>query len=65
MEGVKRSEKARGLPAISQGYDLGIGEYFGWDPNLVRLAFALSILLPGPQLLVYLALWLVIPRAAA
>ncbi|MBD0024183.1 PspC domain-containing protein [Gordonia pseudamarae] len=43
----------------------GIGEYFGWDPNLVRLAFALSILLPGPQLLVYLALWLVIPRAAA
>ncbi|MFZ2240136.1 MAG: PspC domain-containing protein [Gordonia amarae] len=43
----------------------GLGEYFGWDPNLVRLAFALSILLPGPQFLVYLVLWVVIPRASA
>lgn len=43
----------------------GLAEYFGWDPNLVRLAFVLSILLPGPQFLVYLVLWVVIPRASA
>lgn len=41
----------------------GIAEYFGWDSTLVRVAFVASILLPGPQLLLYLALWLIIPRA--
>ncbi|HLS78315.1 MAG TPA: PspC domain-containing protein [Nocardia sp.] len=40
----------------------GIAEYFGWNPNIVRLAFVLSCLLPGPQFLLYLALWLLIPR---
>ncbi len=28
---------------------------------MVRLVFVASILLPGPQLLVYLALWLAMP----
>ena len=39
----------------------GIAERFGWDPTLVRLVFVLSIFLPGPQILAYLILWLVIP----
>ncbi|HMS76274.1 PspC domain-containing protein [Gordonia sp. (in: high G+C Gram-positive bacteria)] len=43
----------------------GIAEYFDWDPNLVRLVFVLSTMLPGPQLLVYAVLWLVIPRASS
>ncbi|MBU3061541.1 PspC domain-containing protein [Nocardia sp. NEAU-G5] len=41
----------------------GIAEYFGWDATLVRLLFVLSCLLPGPQFLVYLALWIVVPQA--
>jgi phage shock protein PspC (stress-responsive transcriptional regulator) len=28
----------------------------------VRLLFVLSIVLPGPQVLIYLLLWVVIPR---
>ena len=40
----------------------GIAKRFGWDPTLVRVLFVLSIVLPGPQLLLYLVLWLVIPR---
>lgn len=40
----------------------GIAEYFGWDPTAVRLAFALSIVLPGPQVLIYLIAWIVLPR---
>ncbi|MBD0859868.1 PspC domain-containing protein [Gordonia sp. zg691] len=40
----------------------GIAERWGWDPTLVRVLFILSLLLPGPQVLLYLALWIVIPR---
>lgn len=39
----------------------GIAERLGWDPTLVRLLFALSIFLPGPQFIVYLVLWIVVP----
>jgi phage shock protein C len=39
----------------------GIAEYMGWDPNAVRLAAALSILLPGPQVIAYLIAWIVLP----
>lgn len=40
----------------------GIAQYFGLDPALVRVAFVLSLLLPGPQVLVYLVLWVVMPK---
>lgn len=41
----------------------GLGEYFGIDPNIVRLIFLL-LLLPGgvPGPLVYIILWLVMPE---
>lgn len=41
----------------------GIAEYFGWDPTLVRLAFIalLFVPIPGPQALLYLVAWIVIP----
>jgi phage shock protein PspC (stress-responsive transcriptional regulator) len=39
----------------------GLGRRFGMPPNLVRLLFVLSIILPGPQFIIYLALWIVIP----
>lgn len=40
----------------------GIAEYFGWSANIVRLLFVLSCLLPGPQFIIYLVLWLIIPK---
>ncbi|MET8650255.1 MULTISPECIES: PspC domain-containing protein [Nocardia] len=40
----------------------GLAEYFGWNANVVRLLFVLSCLLPGPQFILYLALWLIIPK---
>jgi len=40
----------------------GIAERFGLSAGLVRLLFVVSIVLPGAQFLVYLALWIVIPR---
>jgi phage shock protein PspC (stress-responsive transcriptional regulator) len=33
----------------------------GWKPGTVRLLFVLSCLLPGPQFLIYLLLWIIIP----
>lgn len=40
----------------------GLADYFGVDSTWVRVAFAVSILLPGPQILLYLLLWLIIPK---
>lgn len=40
----------------------GIARYFGWSPSVVRAVFVVSCLLPGPQFLVYLVLWLLMPK---
>ncbi len=40
----------------------GLGERFGVPANVVRLIFVLSCLLPGPQVVIYLALWVIMPR---
>ncbi|HZN76967.1 MAG TPA: PspC domain-containing protein [Micromonosporaceae bacterium] len=40
----------------------GLGRRFGLAPNLVRLLFVLSCLLPGPQFVVYIVLWIMIPN---
>ena len=34
---------------------------FGWNATIVRLAFLLSLLLPGPQIVIYVILWVLIP----
>jgi phage shock protein PspC (stress-responsive transcriptional regulator) len=39
----------------------GLAYRFGLRPNLVRLLFIASCLLPGPQILIYLILWVIIP----
>lgn len=46
---------------VIAGVCAGIGRRFGWSPNLVRLAFLISCLLPGPQFLIYIALWIIVP----
>ena len=43
----------------------GLADYFGLDPTLVRVLFIASCLLPGPQLLLYVILWFVMPDARA
>ena len=39
----------------------GLARRFGMSSGTMRLIFVLSCLLPGPQFLVYLALWLILP----
>jgi phage shock protein PspC (stress-responsive transcriptional regulator) len=43
------------------GVCAALARRFGVSATIVRVAFVVSIVLPGPQLLLYLALWLLIP----
>ncbi len=43
------------------GVCAGIARRYGWSPTVVRLLFVLSCLLPGPQVLIYILLWAVLP----
>ncbi|MFP3714302.1 PspC domain-containing protein [Puerhibacterium sp. TATVAM-FAB25] len=50
------------------GVCAGVADYFGWDRTAVRLLTVASLLLPGPQVLAYLVLWVLVPdehKAAA
>jgi len=47
---------------VIAGVCAGIAYRFGWDPTLVRVIAVLSILLPGPQVLAYILLWIVMPN---
>jgi phage shock protein PspC (stress-responsive transcriptional regulator) len=47
------------------GVCAGLARRFGLRPNLVRLLFVLSVLLPGPQVLIYLVLWIIMPDEEA
>ncbi|MER6052293.1 PspC domain-containing protein [Streptomyces sp. BHT-5-2] len=43
------------------GVCAGLARRFGTSPATMRVIFLLSCLLPGPQFLVYLALWILLP----
>lgn len=44
------------------GVCAGLAQRFGWRANTVRLLFVLSCLLPGPQFVIYLVLWFIMPK---
>jgi phage shock protein PspC (stress-responsive transcriptional regulator) len=44
------------------GVCAGLARRFGMKPNTMRLIFVVSCLLPGPQFLIYLALWILLPN---
>ena len=47
---------------VVAGVCAGIAAYFGIDPTLVRLAFALFTIFGGAGVLLYLVAWIVIPE---
>lgn len=51
----------RGHGRVIAGVCAALAERFGLSPNLVRVLFVLSLLLPGPQTIVYVILWILIP----
>ncbi|HIV56967.1 MAG TPA: PspC domain-containing protein [Candidatus Stackebrandtia faecavium] len=43
------------------GVCAGLADRFGISRTIMRVIFVLSCLFPGPQFLIYLALWLMVP----
>jgi phage shock protein PspC (stress-responsive transcriptional regulator) len=57
LSGLARPRNDR----LVAGVCSGIAHRYGLSATTVRLLFLLSLLLPGPQVLVYVALWVLIP----
>jgi phage shock protein PspC (stress-responsive transcriptional regulator) len=43
------------------GVCAGLAERFGTTPSTMRLIFVISCILPGPQFLIYIVLWILMP----
>lgn len=55
--GLVRPKRGR----VIAGVCAGVARRFGWSAWLVRVLFIVSCVLPGPQFVAYLALWLLMP----
>jgi len=40
------------------GVCAGVADYFDMDPTLVRILWALATLIPGPNVLAYIVIWI-------
>ena len=58
MSTLRRPRDDRWIAGVCSG----IARRFGMSPNVVRLLFVISCILPGPQFLIYLALWIILPN---
>ena len=58
MSTLKRPRSGR----VIAGVCAAIARRFGWSVTLVRVLTVASIILPGPQVLVYVILWIFIPK---
>ncbi len=47
---------------VIAGVCAGLAQRFDLPVWLVRLAFVLSCILPGPQFIAYIVLWILIPK---
>ena len=47
---------------VVAGVCAGLARRFDMSPTVVRVLFVLSMFLPGPQILLYLALWVILPQ---
>lgn len=57
MNTLERPREGR----ILGGVCAGLARRFGMQPLTVRLLFLISCLLPGPQFIAYIAMWIIIP----
>jgi phage shock protein PspC (stress-responsive transcriptional regulator) len=57
MNGLSRPRQGR----VIAGVCAGLGRRYGMSPWTVRLLAILSCLLPGPQFVIYIILWIMMP----
>lgn len=58
MNSLVRPRRDRMIAGVCSG----IARRFGVSANLVRVIFLVSLLIPGPQFLIYLAAWILMPQ---
>jgi phage shock protein C len=58
MSTLQRPKSGR----VIAGVCAAVARRFGWSVTLVRVLTVASIVLPGPQVLVYVILWIFIPK---
>ena len=58
--GLVRARRGRMVAGVAAG----LARRFGVSASLVRLLFVASLFLPGPQIVAYLLLWVLMPREA-
>ena len=60
---LRRSRQDRMIAGVCGG----LAEWLGWDPTVVRVLYVLVSVFSAafPGILVYVILWLIIPRAPA
>jgi phage shock protein C len=54
---LSRPRKGRMIAGVCAA----VARRFGWPVSIVRILTVLSLLLPGPQILAYIVLWILIP----
>ncbi len=47
---------------VIAGVCAGLARRFGMSANLVRVLAVLSCILPGPQFVAYIVLWVIMPK---
>jgi phage shock protein PspC (stress-responsive transcriptional regulator) len=55
--GLVRPRENRWIAGVCSG----LARRFGTSPGFIRLLFVVSCLLPGPQVLIYIMLWIMMP----
>ena len=70
MNDIRQTFARHGLVRPQQdrvlgGVCAGLGRRFGLSPWLVRAIFLASLLLPGPQAVIYVVLWILMPSEDA
>ena len=47
---------------VIAGVAAGLADRFEMSHGMMRLLFLLSLIVPGPQVLIYIVLWIIIPE---
>ena len=58
QRGLTRPRRGKWIAGVAAGF----ARRYEWNPLVVRLLIVASIFLPGPQILAYAALWILMPR---
>ncbi|MDK1472700.1 PspC domain-containing protein [Streptomyces sp. 549] len=61
MAALSRPQENRWIAGVCAG----LARRFGISANSMRAIFLVSCLLPGPQFLIYIALWVMLPDEGA